>query len=264
MTSIIQVVNLSLLECSNRNQIQSLSDNSTAANAAALFYTPKTQMLLRGANWGFARKQVLLTQWKAAVVNGAVSSDPPPQPWQFSYLRPADCLRARFIQQYYTPATSGTPLTTSPNGFIPQPTVDTSIPFVDAMDVDGNGNPIQVILTNMPNAQLVYTADLSQYPDMWDALFLTAETAMLASYFINALQRDPTAMQMQIAIARAALDQARAVNASEGMTKVDHLPDWMAARAQGGIYNGPVFQGGAGSTYGGGWDSVSFPGGLSY
>ena len=82
MTSIVQVCNLSLLEMSNRVQINSLNDNSPAANACSLLYGPKTQALLRGAPWTFARKQVTLTQYKAAIVNGTVSSNPPPQQWQ--------------------------------------------------------------------------------------------------------------------------------------------------------------------------------------
>lgn len=264
MTSIVNVCNLALLQMSNRVQINSLNDNSPAANAASLFYTPKTQALLRAAPWTFTRKQVVLTQYKAAIVNGAVSSNPPPQQWQYEYLKPADCLRARFIQSTVTTSTAGTPLTTAPNYAMPSPQVNTSTPFVMAMDVDSNNNPIPVILTNMENAQLVYTADLSQYPDMWDPMFLNAEVAMLASFFAQALTGDQQMISNQMAIAKMALDQARAVNGSESIPSVDHNPDWMRARmvsAGGYAPWAPNANGGIASAM---WDAFSFPSGQFY
>lgn len=265
MTSIVQVVNLALLEMSNRVQINSLSDNNPAANAANLLYTPKTQALLRAAPWAFARKQVILTQYKAAIVNGQLSDDPPPQPWQYEYLRPADCLRARFVQPYITnTASQGVPLTTAPNVLFPPAVANTRIPFVDAMDVDASNNPIKVILTQMPDAQLIYTADLSQYPDMWDPSFLSAVTAYLAAYFIAALAGDRAVMTNQISIAKSILDSARAVNASEAITSMDHTPDWMMARSGGFGNPAPWAPGIQNAFFDCGWDACSFPNGLSY
>ena len=253
------------MEMSNRVQINSLNDNSPAANAASLFYTPKTQALLRAAPWAFARKQAILTQYKASIINGQQSSDPPPQPWNYEYLRPADCLRARFLQPFLTTSASDTvPLTTAPNVIFPAASADTRIPFVDAMDVDANGQPIKVILTQLPQAQLIYTADLSQYPDMWDPSFLSAETAYLASYFLSALSGDRQAMGQQIGIAKAILDSARAVNASESITSMDHTPDWIIARGGGFGRPAPWSPGVAGGFYNSGWDACAFPNGLTY
>jgi hypothetical protein len=260
VTSIVNVVNMALMQMSNRVQINSLNDNSPAANAAALFYTPKTQALLRAAPWTFTRKQVVLTQYKAAIVNGAVSSNPPPQQWQYEYLKPADCLRARFLQPTMTTSTAGTPLTTAPNLAMPAPRVNTSTPFVMAMDTDTNGNPIPVILTNMENAQLIYTADLSQYPDMWDPMFLSAEVAMLASFFAQALTGDQNLVATQVSIAKAAIEAARAVNGSESIPSVDHVPDWMRARfTNPGSYAPWAPQ--AGGIMGADWDAMGFPNG---
>lgn len=264
MTSIVNVVNMALLQCSNRVQINSLNDNSPAANAAALFYTPKTQALLRAAPWTFTRKQVVLTQYKAAIVNGTVSSNPPPQQWQYEYLKPADCLRARFLQPTVTTSSPGTPLTTAPNLALPAPQVNTSVPFVMAMDVDSNDNPIPVILTNMQNAQLVYTADLSQYPDMWDPMFLNAEVAMLASFFAQALTGDQGLVATQVAIAKAALDQARAVNGSEAIPSVDHVPDWMRSRMVSAGGYAPWAPNANGGVVGAMWDAFGFPSGQFY
>jgi hypothetical protein len=264
VTSVVQVCNMALLQMSNRVQINSLNDNTPAANAANLFYTPKTQALLRAAPWPFCRKQTVLTQYKAAIVDGTTSDDPPPQNWAYEYLRPADCLRARFLQPTLTTAQAGVPLTTSPNYTLPAPNVPTGVPFVDAMDVDTNGNPIPVILTNMQSAQLIYTADLSQYPDMWDPMFLNAETAMLASFFAQALTGDQALVGGQVSIAKMALDAARAVAASESISSVDHIPDWMQARMTSAGGYAPWAPNAAGGVVGAMWDSFGFPNGQFY
>ena len=255
------VCNIALAEMGNRVKISSFAETSPAAQAAALFYRPKTQALLRGANWDFARAQQTLAVWKAATINGTTSANPPPQPWLYSYLWPSDCVKARFIQPTLPTATPGVPLTTAPVGqFFAQPSI-TSIPFVPATDLDQNGNPIKVILTNLPAAQLIYTRDLSQSPDLWDSLFLNGCTAYLAAYFINALARNKAQFDDQVAIARGALDQARVANGNEGISNVDHAPDWLRARTVGGA--SWSFNGGRPGLYGG-WDTVPFPDGQFY
>lgn len=260
----LDIANLALAEVGNRIQIASFTDGSPAANVANLFYTPKTQMLLRTANWDFARAQAPLAVWKAVIVNGVVSANPPPQPWQYSYLRPTDCLKARFIQPTLNIAPAGTPLTTSPTTVLCTPPVPTAIPFVVATDFDANGNPIGVILTNLPGAQLIYTRDLSQAPALWDSLFLNGASALLASYFINALARNKAQMDDQIAIAKSVIDQARVANGNEAIANVDHVPDWIRVRQMAAVPWAWNQQGPAGVSYSGGWDSTGFPDGSFY
>lgn len=258
---ITTVCNLALSEIGQRTAISSLSENSPAANCANLYYLPKTRALLRAAQWNFARSQAQLTLYKAAIVNGAVSANPPPQPFQYEYLYPSQALEIRFIVPYITPAAAGTPLTTDPSiGALPT-SLPTGIPFVVAMDTDTNGNPIKVIFTNLPQAQAVYTADLSQFPDMWDSMFLSAETAMLAAYFINTLARNQAQMNAQIQIARNLLDSARAENGNEGISSVDREASWMTVRDTSG---GALLINSANGIYIAGWQPMEFPGGLSY
>ena len=258
MTTPVQISNLALMESGSRIPLTSF-DNSPQGVVAATFYTPKTRALLRGANWDFARAQVTLAVWKQAIVNGATSSNPPPQPWQYSYIWPTDCLKARFVIPTYITSPAGTPLTTAPNALMPRLDVLTSVPFVPGTDFDQNGNPIRVILTNLPNAQLVYTRDLSQFPDTWDPLFLNAETAYLASYFINALTRNAAQYKDQVAIATSLIAQARVASANEGINTTDHLPDWIRARWGGNAgYTQP------GQVAGVGYESVLFSCGLSF
>lgn len=262
------VANLALAEIGNRVQISSFTDGSPAGNAAALFYTPKTQMLLRTANWDFARAGATpLTLWKQLLTStGAISASPPPQPWQYSYLYPSDCLKVRFIQPTIQQVAPGTPLTTAPAPVYGAPPVPTAIPFVIGTDFDASGNPIKTVLCNVPYAQVVYTRDLSQYPDLWDALFLAGETALLGSYFINALARNAAQMNQQIAAAKAVIEQARAANANESISSIDHTPDWMRVRMMTAVpwaWNNLGPNGAYGGSWGG-WDACGFPDGTFY
>lgn len=260
MTSIIDICNVALLEVGNRIPINTLEDNTAASNACAALYYPKISMVMRGANWEFARRQRTLTLFKAASINGVISSDPPPQPYAYSYIYPPDCLKARFIVPTIQTGVSGTPLTTGVS-FAPgcQSTI-TSIPFVVGTDTSDE-QPIKTIMTQLKDAQLVYTQDLVNTPDMWDAMFETAATATLASYLINALARDQAQMNAQIAIARAALDSARAVNANESISSADHVPDFLAARFAGWNGYGGWANGANGTYFTGGYDSCTFPDG---
>lgn len=262
MTSPVDICNVALFEGQTRSKINGFPpiDNSPSAVSAGLFYTPKTQAMMRAANWDFLRRQVMLTQLKAAIINGQVSANPPHQPFQYEYLYPADCLKARFLIQYQTPQPAGTPLTTDPTMYQPIPTANTSVPFVIGNDPDANGNPVKVILTNMPNAMLVYTCDLSQYPDMWDHGFRTAATALLASYFVASLTGDKELMKLQVSIATGVLDTARAMNGNEAMPVQDHIPDWIMVRSM-GIGWGVNNMAGANNCQ---WDAIDFPTGLRY
>lgn len=260
-------MNLALSEIGQRVLINSLNDTSPAGVAAKVNYTPRVQMLLRAASWDFARAQAPLTVFKQALVNGTLSNNPPPQPWLFSYLWPSDCLKARFVVPTIPLQPSGTPLTTAPNPIARVPPVPTGIPFVIGTDITVSGNstsPVKVILTNLPLAQLVYTRDLSQLPDQWDSLFLTATSALLGAYFINALARNKAQFDDQVALSKSLLDQARVANGNEGIGSVDHRPDWLAARSTGGYWAGSYGANAAGWGAGVEFDSVTFPGGLRY
>ena len=256
------VANLALGEAGQRVRIASLSGTYPASAAAGLFYTPKTQALLRTANWDFARAQATLTVWKQAIVNGVASSTPPPQPFFYSYLWPTDCLKARFLLPTVPVAAPGTPLTTAQSPLARGGRAPTATPFVPATDLDANGNPIKVILTNLPHAQLIYTRDLSQVPDLWDSLFLSADTAFLATFFINALARNAAQYQQQVATSQGLIAQARLANGNEGIESVDHTPDWLSARRAGGSWWG--WNSGDAMNYAGGNDPVTYSCGLSF
>ena len=268
MTAPVDVCNVALLEAGQRLTIQSLTQpNNPAAAAANTFYLPTLRMLARVAPWDKMRAQIALTQYKAALINGALSTNPPPQPFLYEYLYPSDCIKVHFVLPTVQ-VQPQPPLTTAPSSvpvIAPSPT---GIPYVVATDLDPNNNPLSVILTNLPNAQCIYTRDLSIFPDLWDPLFYRAATALLATYFINALARNATQYNEQAGIAKNMIDQARAASGNESISSVDRFPDWLQARrAGGGIWgwqrNAAVGAGGY-SGIGGGFDQCVFPDGLRY
>ena len=99
-----------------------------------------------------------------------------------------------------------------------------------------------VILTNVQNASLVYTA-LMNYPSNWDAQFRAAFVAYLASEIAFPLwstKGDSQAKfglaiaERQMKIAAAKIMQARVTDGNEGWHNTDFVPDWMRTRNVGG------------------------------
>lgn len=212
-------------------------------------------------------------------------------PWLYEYAWPIDCVKARFVPM--SPASNGIgiPSTNYSIGTVPlwagqnvaplpslrpspflvtqdaipnlvgQPATWNAIP--DTGTLLGQGLTSQtVILTNQPQASLVYTG-LITYPDQWDVLFSEAFVALLASRTALSLVPDRkeavTVRANQIAIAKAALEQARISDGDEGWPTVDHTPDWLRTRASGG-WNSPNSLG----VLGYGWDSMSWGDGAVY
>ncbi len=165
----------------------------------------------------------------------------PPYPWLYSYTLPSDCLFARFVVPSAPVASSGVP-PISPaliGGATYLPSE--SIPFRVAYATDINNNPIQIILTNQPQAQLVFTVNQPN-PQIWDSAFQAAMVASLAAYLVPALALNSTLQQIQIKVAQQIIDNARVRDGDEGSTSQDHIPDWIVARnvgsSSGGIYGG--------------------------
>jgi hypothetical protein len=125
-----------------------------------------------------------------------------------------------------------------------------------------------VILSNQPNAALVYTA-LMTYPDQWDPLFSEAFVAMLASRLAMTLVPDPRARvairDEQIKVAKDALTQARISDGDEGWFTTDHIPDWLRVRSAGGAWGSGSWagDGGLGVLFNG-WSACSFGDGSAY
>lgn len=252
MTSPVEVVNIALAEIGIQHSISSFNDTSTEAKVAKLLYQPKIDALFRAARWNCARKQGNLTLLKAVSIDGVTSTDPPPRPWYYEYLYPADCLAARYLIPDYNVAGDINPPLTTAEVLSSYMWGIGSVPYAVANDTVST-KPTRVILTNLQNAILVYTFRVDD-PTQWDPQFLAAATSFLGSWFVNALGRNRTLAGDEGAIARDMIAQARISDGNEGSTTADHSPDWLRIR---GINAGFVTD----TRYLNGWDPLAFPGG---
>jgi hypothetical protein len=266
-----------------------LEEGTKGAEPALRAYGPALRQLLRTAPWGFARKHAPLNL--LADVTGQTKNVGTlvPVPWAYSYELPVDCMKARFVPWNSVPVPTTPPTMTglgAPNlnaiRLLPAPfliSLDFNYPVMTGAappwgqspqwwETAGEG-PTQrtVILTNVQNAWLVYTA-LVLYPSQWNSLFEEAFVAMLTAKLAMPLAKDPKlgmAIQARaIAAAKSMIAEARATDASEGSfpQTIEHVPDFIRIRGAGGTrwFGGPWGAGGfsgPGMLYGG-WDSVSF------
>lgn len=263
MADVLSISNRALLSIGARAQISSVfpSDGSEEGNAVAVLWQPTFESLGRSARWNCLTKQVALSLIQAAQgtpENPGGSSYPvPPTPWLYAYAYPIDCLSMRYIVPSF-PANTGsnTPATTINNTagtWIPN---GGQIPYAVTTDVDTNNNVIMVILTNQSQAQASYTMNQAN-PAIWDSQFQAAMVASLGAFLVPALSLSLPLMQLSISTAEKIITQARVADGNEGVTVMDHLPDWMIARAGGqGLGLGLGF-----STWGGYCNNICWPNG---
>lgn len=260
MTSWTDVTNEALQNIGSQAFISSLTEDSTEAQAANVLFDPTLRMLLRTAHWNFARKQIIMSLISAA--QGTPENPPgtppvPPLPWLYEYAYPSDCLQARYVPALVQPTTTSPPLTTAPNqSFTPLPQNPSyGVKFLIASDTNAlTGTPQTVVLTNMPKAQLVYTAYIAN-PDLWDSTFREAMMYSLSAKLINAIARNKALFDEMAALAQNVVNQARVSDGNEGVTSQDHLPDWMAVRGATGFigYPGYTWMGWSNFSLGGGF-----------
>ena len=175
MSAVIQtaedVVNLGLRRIGFVGRVGSLYDGSAAAKIALDTYGQTRDALLSDGNWEFAERNVLGAIYKAAPVGGYVppntwTSAYPALPWRYSYVYPDDCLKVRAVK-------------TAP-AFI-----QNADPKTQRYSVDNDGG-IRVILSNVQNAVIVYTGQVTN-PSTFDVEFIEALAAAIGRRLAPAL-----------------------------------------------------------------------------
>lgn len=276
-------------------QIGDLEDGTREANVLNRAYRQCLMQLLRAAHWDFARKQAPLTLLADASGQTQGVGNLVPVPWIYEYSYPTDCLKARFIpwnQAAQNPAvppgniTPVNPASPVVSGLGQPPlTGQRIVPARFTIATDYNYPPLggqlmwevqgvspegrTVVLTNVQNANLVYTA-LMRYPSVWDPNFRAAFVAYLASEIVLPVLKDKklgmTLRKEQIAIAREKIAQARITDGNEGWYNSDLRVNWMSFRNTGG-YNtwwGGGWEGGGPGVLWYGWDGTNFADGSAY
>ena len=215
----VALCNLALDAAMARSNIAAIGENSAEGQACARHYEQSKEAVLRCAHWSFARKQGNLSLLLDATIT------PPqavPQPWLFEYAYPSDCLLARMaMPQLVNP--QGTPVSTGLN-----PRMHATR-FVVAQDNDTTGNAIPVILSNTPQAQLVYTTRVMN-PNLFDSMFVEMLTTYLGAKLARVLSGNEQRAQSLFQQAQAIEKRAQSMNGDEGLTIIDSMPDWMRVR----------------------------------
>jgi hypothetical protein len=283
--------------------IGDIQQGTTAARIALRHYVPCLEQLLRAAYWNFCRRQDPMQLLGAmpgfgpSVPSGQLApyGSRVISPWAYEYAWPPDCIAARFVPWNNENPQGATPADNISIAPVPQTTFnlpfqtpsrltparmlvanDTNYP----LPVPANEPPQQwwntrgaapdirtVILCNVPRAELVYTAFVP-YPNLWDPLFQEAMAALLATYLAlpcNPDKKEGRALRAeQIAIAKAAIGQARVRDGNEGWPSVERVAEWIRARNAGTSYVGGGFGEGGPGVFGYGFGAVTFADGSAY
>lgn len=245
MTSQIDLCNRALTAMGSRGAtISSFTEGSEEANNCAILFTPTFEALARSAPWDIFKKQAYLSLYKAAK---GTSENPdgttlvtPPSPWLYSYLYPPDCLDMRYLLPPAMDTSSGGSV--FPNmGWASSPSIGPSVINMSiAYDMDSQGNPLRVILTNQAQTQAVYTVNQPN-PDGWDSKFQQAFVSSLAAWLAPALAGNAAMMATNMKLSEGIIADAKRVDGNEGVTIQDIVPESIAVR---GVYWSPGFASG--------------------
>jgi hypothetical protein len=197
MASVIQICNIALSRIGQSEQIQSLTEQTKAAQLCALHYADCRDEVLRNFDWPFAEARVNLAD---------IGS--PPTNWAYRYQLPTDCLKARYI--------------TIPG--VANPVADQRIPFRLVHTGTGRG-----IITNQPEAELVYTVKVED-TTYFDPLFVSALAWRLAAELAMGLSARPEGYQNAYQQHLFVLGQAQAVALSEQQQLVPQDSEFVSVR----------------------------------
>lgn len=227
MTTPTDICNRALSEMGTQSTIASLSESSPEAVQCALWYTTLRQQLLRMANWGFARRQVVLTEL------GNYADATSPYPWLYKYAYPSDCIKFRYTIAPPYPAVNPSvapQVGVGPVG--PQWGPSRACRFLIDEDVDGSGVVTKTIISNVSQAIGAYTMDVVN-PDRWDSLFEGAMVAALAYRLVIPLSGNVGMRQDFAASAERMIIRAQVADGNEAVPSSDHTVDWIEARGCG-------------------------------
>lgn len=178
MASVVQICNIALSRVGQSQRIDSLGEQSAAAEQCTLHYELCRDEVLRDFPWPFAEARVVLAD---------IGS--PPTNWCYRYRYPTDCIQARYL------VVSGTE----------QPRSDQRIPF-KVVHADGG----RAIVTNQEAAELVYTKRVED-TTYFDPLFTSALAWRLAGELAMGLVVNPDLYTAAIQNYQILINQAKAI-----------------------------------------------------
>lgn len=234
MASDVDICNRALQSIAARSTISSLTDGSVEARNCNLMYNDTRDAVLTMAHWNFAKKTDYLSVLKQApgTPGGVASASQwttafPAPPWLYEYGVPADCLAMRQVIQAPINAYVGVPFTSNGQASYPY-FVGPGARFEVAYDNINNADK-KVILTNQYQAIGVYTKQITN-SNLFSQLFTEALVQAMAAKLALALSGKVAVANSKFQQANAVIIEARAIDANEGLTVIDPVPDWLAIR----------------------------------
>jgi hypothetical protein len=208
-----------------------MTEQSNEAIQCNIHYAQTRDQLLQMAFWNFARFQGTLSLIAAQQTPSSPAVGPsPPQPWNYEYAYPNDCLQMRYIIPFCnTGFLDGVPISTQPNPNLSPVFNGPPVMFIVTSDNDQQGNQINAVCTNQFQAIGVYTRRISNV-GLFSAAFVDAFAAALAAKIALALTGDKAMKKILLGAANQIIIQARVSDGNEGLTTQDITPDWLAAR----------------------------------
>ena len=146
--STVRIANFALSKTGNDSTIESLTEDSSEAKQCNLWIDHARKQALASFNWSFARVTETL----------AAHGDDPTVLWAYRYIYPVTCVKARFIE--------------NPAGKAADP-----VPFV----VEQSDNGTKSILTDITEAELIYTKDITD-PSLYTEYFIELFATILGSH----------------------------------------------------------------------------------
>ena len=231
----ISLSNRALFQAGARETIASFNEGSVSAQTCDVLFQPTYETLARMAFWNCFRAQCNLTLLKAAQStpeNQAGTFPYPPQPWLYEYLIPPDCLKVRYLLPTASVTALPVPIFPVASGVTSTVAPKQMIDFVVSTDKDAQGNRQKVILTNLSQAQVVYTVD-EPNPEFWDSQFQSAFVSSLAASLIPPLNLNLGLLNIQMKIANDIIEAARTSDGNEGVNDQTREAEWITARGYG-------------------------------
>lgn len=178
------IVNNALDQMGYSRHIGSIYEGTPTARVALDLWGQTRDSLLNRMEPDWARKDAKLVQNKVApAVSGSTaqydlipwSNIYPPLPWLYEYLSPSDCVK---------------PLQVKPSVLTLPIWKPRAIPFRHVIDT------VETILTNEPNAILIYTARVLD-PDLWQNDFTDMMIQLLAQKMQAEFAKHPVQQQQR-------------------------------------------------------------------
>jgi len=208
MTSKVAICNIALSHIGAFG-ISSLTESTKESIECNKFYDVALLGTLEGHNWSFARK------WKKLALRTDTNST-----WQYVYAFPSDCAKSRKISD-------GSGVGTYVDLDQDKTVGSGEVQFEIGVSGDLTQN---VLMTNMENAELVYTAKVTN-TTLFSAKFIEAFAYKLAAYLAQPMKGDTNLATQMLQAYQLLLGDAETSDANSDYKKEQAVNSFVSARA---------------------------------